>query len=118
MFSHSFLAPRKYYSNPYCPLGSVLMPESVLRNVRAVFEMTVERTTYAIAVTVKLGGWLKNLIRPVFQPMKTRTQTFTAIAWTSDWFFVLFAPVVVGWSDYFGIFLSVEFSTNLGQVGR
>lgn len=45
MFSHSFVAPRKYYSNPYCPLGSVLMPESVLRNVRAVFEMTVERTT-------------------------------------------------------------------------
>ena len=36
--------------------------------------------------------------------MKTRTQTFTAIAWNSDWFFVLFAPLVVGGSDNFDIF--------------
>jgi len=45
--------------------------------------------------------------------MKTRTQTFTAIAWTSDWFFVLFAPVVVGWSDYFGIFF---YQLNFQQI--
>ena len=64
----------------------------------------------------KLSDWLKDLAL-VFQPMRGKTKTnrtlyaqffsralstLQAIARNSDWFVELFAPVVIGRSNYFG----------------
>ena len=57
-----------------------------------------------------LSGELKN-VAPVFQPMnKKQNQShllraiqFPALKANSDWFNALFVPVVIGWSNYFGI---------------
>ena len=76
--------------------------------------MTVGRN-YAIAKAT-LIGWLKNPA-PVFQPMKSKIKTnrtlyarfsralseLQVIARNSDWLLPLFAPVVIGRSNYFGI---------------
>ena len=59
-------------------------------------------------------------VAPVFQQMKSKTKTSSAIPCTrdfsralrkllvitrsSDWFIALFASVVIGWSNYFGIY--------------
>ena len=77
--------------------------------------MTVESNfTIAIAIATP-SDWLKNLA-PVFQPMRGKTKTtpwardfsrllskLQVIARNSDWFIALFAPNVIGRSDYFGI---------------
>ena len=76
--------------------------------------MTVE-INYAITIAT-LIGWLKNPV-PVFQPMRSKIKTnrtlcarfsralseLQVIARNSDWFLPLFAPVVIGRNNYFGI---------------
>ena len=78
--------------------------------------MTVE-SNYAIAIAT-LSDWLKN-IAPIFQSMRSKTKIkinrslearlsrasskLQVIVRNSDWFIALFAPVVIGWSDYYGI---------------
>ena len=81
--------------------------------------MTVENN-YAIAIAT-LSDWFKNL-PPVYQPIRrkkqlgkpkpisTCTRDFSralsklyGIATNVDWFFALFAPAVIGRSNYFGI---------------
>ena len=71
---------------------------------RAVFKWPIE------------SDWLKNLA-PVFQPMRCEskptapcTHDFSralsklqVIASNSDWFIALFALVVIGWNDFFGL---------------
>ena len=81
--------------------------------------MAVE-SNYAIA---SLGDWLQNLA-PVFQPIRSKfkpkliaactrdsSRAFSklqVIARNSDWFTALFAPIVIGRTNYFGIgFLTV-----------
>ena len=67
----------------------------------------------------RLSDWLKNLA-PVFQPVKSKTKTngtlyllffprieqIQGFAGISDWFMVLFSPVVIGWRYYFHTGLS------------
>ena len=79
--------------------------------------MTVE-SNYAIVIAT-LNDWLKNLA-PVCQPMERKTTTnrglharfsrdlskLHGIATNLDWFIALFAPAVIGRSNYFGICLS------------
>ena len=75
--------------------------------------MTVD-SNYAIAVA-KLSDWFKNFA-PVYQPMKRITncdlhardfsralRKLHGIATNLDWFIALFAPVMIGRSNYFGI---------------
>ena len=77
--------------------------------------MTAERN-YAVAIAT-LGAWFKSLA-PVFQPMRCKTKTsrslythgfsgalskLQVIAGNSDWLIGLFAPAVIGRSNYFGI---------------
>ena len=73
--------------------------------------MTVENK-HAIAMLI---DWLKNLA-PVLQSMKGKSKTnrifcvrfsrslnkLQVIARNCDWFIALFAPVVIGRSNYFG----------------
>ena len=80
--------------------------------------MTVERG-YPIAI-VTLGDWLANL-PPLFQPKRTKTNRtlyaqfffsrvlskLQVISWNSDWVIALFALVVIGRSNYFGIEFSI-----------
>ena len=75
--------------------------------------MTVE-SNYAITIAT-LNDWFKSLA-PVFQLIRSKTKTnwtlctpffpgFSKLQVTarySDWFIVLFAPVVIGRSNYFG----------------
>ena len=79
--------------------------------------MTVESNN---AIATDTPGDLENLAA-LFQPMRTKTKTnctsharffprfeLQVIARNSDWFIPPFAPVVIGWSNYFGIgFLTV-----------
>ena len=74
--------------------------------------MTVE-CTYVIAIAT-LSDWLKRLA-PVFQPMRTKPKPIApcardfsralselqVIARNCDWFIALFAPIVIGRSNYF-----------------
>ena len=66
-------------------------------------------------VVATLSDWLKNLA-PVLQPMRSKTNRtlhtrdfsralskLHVTAMNSDWFIALFAPVVIGLSNYFGI---------------
>ena len=71
-------------------------------------------------MTATVSDWLKN-VHPVFQPMRSKvkpiafcTRNFSralsklhVIARNSDWFITLFAPVVIGRSNY----LAIGFST-------
>ena len=83
------------------------------------FQMTINLSIYTIQIP-RLIDWLRYLA-PVFQPAmrrKRKTQKPIApcmhhfspalsrlqvIAGNCDWFIVLFAPVVTGWSNYFGL---------------
>ena len=78
--------------------------------------MTVE-SYYVIAIAT-LSDWLKRLA-PVFQPMRSKTKPkpiapctrdfsrawseLQVIARNCDWFIALFAPVVIGRSNCFGL---------------
>ena len=67
-------------------------------------------------MTATVSDWLKN-VHPVFQPMRSKVKTnrilyarfsralnkLHVIARNSDWFITLFAPVVIGRSNYFAI---------------
>ena len=73
--------------------------------------MTVE-DNYVIAIAT-LSDWLKRL-EPIFQPkpIEPCTRDFSralselqVIATNCDWFIVLFAPVVIGRSNCFGLVL-------------
>ena len=82
--------------------------------------MTVENN-YAIAIAT-LSDWLKRLVL-VFQPMRSKTKTnitmytsffprfervtVTIVSRNCDWFIALFAPVVIGRSDYLGFGFSI-----------
>ena len=82
------------------------------------FQKTGE-SNYVIAIA-SFSDWLKNLM-PVFIPVRSKTTivpctcNFThalsklqVIARNFDWLIALFAPVVIGRSNYFGIgFLGV-----------
>ena len=61
--------------------------------------MTVE-SNYVIAIAT-LSDWLKRLV-PVFQPMRKASSELQVIARNCDWFIMLAAPVVIGWSSCFG----------------
>ena len=76
--------------------------------------MTLE-SDYVIAIAT-LSDWLKKLA-PVFQPTRSQTKPIApctrdfsrglselqVIARNCDWFIALFAPVVIGRSNCFGI---------------
>ena len=72
--------------------------------------MTIE-SNYVIAIAT-LSDWFKNLVT-VFQPMKRKTKTkrdfsralskLHGIVMNFDWFTALFAPAVIGRSNYFDI---------------
>lgn len=62
-------------------------------------------------VTATLSNWLKNLV-PVFQSMKSKIGTINCVFFlgfeqeiekNSDWFLVLFAPMVIGRINWFTI---------------
>ena len=68
--------------------------------------------------------WLKSFL-PVFQPIRSKelmapytnnlfhiSSKLQVVARNFDWFIVLFAPVVIGQSNYFGIGFSTVFSGN------
>ena len=65
-----------------------------------------------VNATAMLGDWHKN-VAPGFQPMRSKNknnhtlyaqlQVVQVIARDFDWFIELFAPVVIGHSNYFGI---------------
>ena len=76
--------------------------------------MTV-KSVYAIEIP-RLSYWLENLA-PVFQPIRRETKNtknnhtlharffpalirLQVITGNCDWFITLFAPVVIGWSNY------------------
>ena len=66
---------------------------------------TTVEIDYAIVIAM-LSDWLKTL--PGFQPMRSKAKTnalwaiqLQVIARNSDWFITLFAPVVIGRSNYF-----------------
>ena len=71
--------------------------------------MTVE-SNHATTIAT-LSDWLKRLA-PVFQPMRSKTKTNRTLyarffsrfeqVRNSDLFITLFAPVVIGWSNYLG----------------
>ena len=75
------------------------------------------QSSYAFVIAT-LRDWCKNL-QLIFEPMRSKTNrtlytrdlscalsNLQGIAWSSDWFIGLFAPVVIGGSNYFGISLS------------
>ena len=94
--------------------------------------MTIE-SNYAIAIA-KLSDWLINLALPsVFQPIRGKTksngnlcarffplleQKLQVIARNSDWFIALFAPVVIGRSNYFGIGFSIVIGKPLYEASK
>jgi len=65
------------------------------------------------------SDWL-NRLAPIFQPLRSKTKTIApytrdfsrvlsklqSIARISDWFLALFAPVMIGRSNYFGLLFS------------
>ena len=68
--------------------------------------MTVEISNYAIAIST-LSEWLKIWLQVSTnkkpKPMAPRARDFSRalskFQIIADWFIVLFAPVVIGWSD-------------------
>ena len=52
--------------------------------------------------------WAAKQIAPCTRDFSRALSTLQVIAWNYNWFIALFAPVVFGWSNYFGIgFLTV-----------
>ena len=81
--------------------------------------MAVE-SNYAIAIATR-GGWLKSLA-PVFQRIKASRDFSRALmklllrARNSDLFIALFAPVMIGRSNYYGIALETALRSTRNQT--